>query len=154
EPLGGRPPPPQGAGGPPCGPTSHPPAAPPPPGLARGGPDPPPPSDATAVARDWPAAGRPAPARRTPGSDAAARDRREHPHWTVHRPTTPRSSPPTTATDPSGPTASRRRRPRPTLGETHHASRSAATSRRKVSRPGTLPANDAPRAPPSVPARA
>src|SRR5262249_56308751 len=94
--------------------TRHTPSVHPLPCLAPGGPDAPPPTDAAAVARDWPAAGRPARARRTPGSDVVARVRREHPRWTVHRPTTPRSSPPTTPTDPSGPTASRCPSPRPT----------------------------------------
>src|SRR5262249_39209434 len=132
----------------------HTPSAHPPPYLALGAPDAPRPTDATAVAHDSPAAERPAPARRTPGSDAAARDRGEHRHSTARRSATPRSSPATTATDPSGATASRRPRPRPTPGGSHNASRSAATSLTKVSRPARLPANGAPRGPPSVPARA
>src|SRR5205823_7577322 len=99
------------------------------------------------------AAGRRGPSRHIPRSDAVAIDPREHPHSTAHPPTAPRSSPATAANDPSGPTAWRLPRQEPTPADSHNASRSEATSLRRVSAPATLPANDAPTVPPSVPAR-
>src|SRR4029077_12525291 len=108
---------------------------------------------ATAVALDWLPAALPGPAGRNPGSDVAAIPRPEHPRSNPRRPAGARSSPATETTHPSGLTAGRLPGPQPRPGGRHTASRPAAASPRKVSAPGSLPANDAPKVPPNVPAR-
>src|SRR5271157_3719335 len=110
-------------------------------------------SCATAVPLDWLLAVLPKPAGRNSGSDAVATPQGEPRRLHPHRSAVARSSPAPGTPHPSGPRAWRLPRPQPMPGESHNVSRPAATSPRKVSAPESLPANDAPRAPPSAPAR-